>query len=1029
MEMAIELLGPIAVWADGRHHRLGSLKEQVLLALLAVECDRPVRTDTLISRIWDDRPPAHARDNLSSYASRLRRRLKDALGRPSCVASTPDAYRLALDPEQVDLHRFRRLREQADALVDSGDDEGAIQLRREAEGLWQGDALGGLPGTWISRLRTGLDEELRALTLDRIDAELRAGRAPRLLAELHQMATRHPLDEGIGAQLMTALYRCDRQADALRVYQDIRRRLVESLGAEPGTRLQEVHRRVLDQDLEFAVTPQYRRADRHGQPRTLPPGPADFEGRDDEVAALEEPKADATEIIVGMPGIGKTTLAVHMAHRLAPRYPDAQLFLNLAAHDTTRPPLTVGQALNGLLRMIGVPPRRMPATPGELSALWRAEMANRRAIIVLDDATDEQQVEALLPRAEGCRVLITARRNLSGLAGRHLRLGTLPVAAAVSLFARSAGCAATERVENVVRLCGRLPLAIRLTAARVRSGESIDDLLDELALDGLELDGSSAEMGAALEVSYSELPEVPRQVFRRLCLHPGDQITEEAAAALAGLPVSGVRPVLSTLLDHHLLEAAAGDLYRFHQLLRAFGREQARAEDTPLEIRRTVGRLLDYYLSTAHQADRILHPHRARPAAPTSRTVAIGSPAEAQRWLDHEWGGITATIEYCTTHEWLREGADLAYLVSKFLEDRGLWEEEIAALNLALRSVRDTGDQRGTVRTELELAFVSFLRGDDITALDHAQGALAMARQLGDDKSGADALDRIGLAHWLRGHYRETLAYCQEALGAYRDIDDPTGQAAALNHIGIAYWHMGRHHQSFMSLDAALQIYRETGDGLGAARVLNNLGDLQQSRGYHRDAIRFYQASREILDQIPDHHHHAILHSNVGTVQRYKGDHRQALASYRKALAIYRAADDRRNMADTFNNIGVTYCHLERHNEALIHHQRAHDIATAITHPYEQCRALLGMATAYRGLCRYAQSLERYDAALARAREIGDLYQEAKVHEGVGGVLAHTDDPEAARIRWRQALNIFRDLNVPEAWEVEILLDALGMAS
>lgn len=1030
MEVAVQLLGPVRLWIDGEERSLGSLKEQEVLALLAHECDRPVRVEAIISHIWGDTPPNNVRGNLSAYVSRLRRSLKSANGDEVGLISSFDAYRLALPPECVDLHHCRRLHRQATALAESGDDEHSASLLREAEELWHGPPLTGLPGTGMDRLRDALEEEHRILTLDRIDAQLRLGRHAALIGELRALSARHPLDERIGALLITALYRCDRQADALRAYREFDARLRAELGVGPGARLREIHRQVLNRDLDLAVTPRYRSPDPSGQPHTLPPDPPDFCGRSGELTSICDDAQPQTHVIVGMPGVGKTALAVRGAHELTSRYPDAQLYLRLAAHDPVMPALSTAEALSLLLKMIGVPAPRIPRTVAERAALWRAELADRRAVIVLDDALDVRQVRALLPASGSCRVLITARSSLPGLTARYLRLGVLPPAEATALFARVAGQEMDERARRAALRCDGLPLAIRLTASRVRR-DAGNDPLAVPDPDGPAAWAADAGVFGAFDMSYTKLTAEQQLIFRRLGWHPGERISESAAAHLADRPLHDLRPALAVLRDNHLIEPAGAGAYRFHDLIRSYLCERSRRDDSGLEKRRTVGRLLAHHLDSAERADRLLNPHRRRPERTAGdRSAPLVTAADARDWLDAEWSSVMSLVDYAFGHERRRDAADLAYLIAGYLVQRGLWDQARHALGVALRSARECDDADAMARTTLELAFLAFLAGDHDAALAHAQDALHVARRVDDERYAAEALDQIGLVYWSSGRWREALAYCEEALSAYRAASDLAGMADTLNHSGIMSWHLGRYDQALSSVTSALGLYRRIGDEHGVAKALNNLGDIRQSRGYHRDALRLYRECRKIFDLLPGDHNEAILHSNIGNVQRYKGDHEGALESYRKALAIYRTAGSRRNMADAYNNLGSTYLAMDHCGEALAHHQRALAIADEIGVPYERARALLGMALAHRDLGSHRPALERFEAALALAREMGDLFLEAKVHDGAAGVLLHTHGAEAARIRWRQALLVFRELAVPEAREVEIRLHALGgMAS
>ena len=440
--MEFRALGPIELWADGQPHDLGPARARGVLAILLLTPRTIVPSDVLIDRLWDSEPPPKARESLSVYIARLRGALRQAVGEDVQLIGRARGYQLDVDPESVDLHQFRRLRRQADALAGSGDYEHAARLLREADGLWRGQALAGVRGDWVARMRDSLEEERRAAILERVECEMELGRHADLVGELHQLLTQYPLDETLTAHQMAALYWTGRPADALSLYRETRRRLVDEQGAEPGTLLAGLHQRILSRDPDLAVRPADARPGRAAAPDTLPPGPADFVGRHGELALLTAEPGESPRVAVleGMPGVGKTALALHAARLVADQYPDGMLYLSLHSREPGNPWLEPAEALYQLLRMLSVPATQIPDASGERAALWRAQLSRRRAVVILDDAVRLDQIRPLMPAAGRCLIMITTRRRLPELEGaRTLTLDVLPVDDSVSLFQRIAG--------------------------------------------------------------------------------------------------------------------------------------------------------------------------------------------------------------------------------------------------------------------------------------------------------------------------------------------------------------------------------------------------------------------------------------------------------------------------------------------------------------------------------------------------------------------------------------------------------------
>jgi tetratricopeptide (TPR) repeat protein len=690
--------------------------------------------------------------------------------------------------------------------------------------------------------------------------------------------------------------------------------------------------------------------------------------------------------------------------------------------------------------MLAIPADRIPAETGKRAALWHAQLSRRRAVVVLDDVAEADQIQAILPRTSDCLTLITSRRGLSTLNGTSmLTLGVLPASDAITLFNRVAGperVTDPDQVAAAVRLCGRLPLAIKLTASRLAQDDppTLAELVDELSY--LPAYPSAAGLAghqvvSAFDLSYRGLTQDQRRLFRRLGVHPCALISLHAAAALISRPLAETQAALAALLDHHLLTRATADQFRFHDLIRGYAAACARREDPEHERREAVGRLLDYYLQTADRADRVLYPHRRRMQVPVTHppadSPAVETPEDASRWLDLEWRSILQAGQHAGEHEWKRLCVDLTHVLAGFLETRAYWDEAIAAHTLALQACRDLGDLARIARAALELSVVSQQTGRHEATLQLAEEAAAIYNSRGDVRGRAEAVDRIGMAHYYSGRFREALAYFHDATELYRTCGDRHGVAVTLDHTGITCGYLGRYPDAMGHLRESLRLYRDIGDRRGEAKVLNNTGNVQEQLGYHRDALQDYQLALEIFQEIGGRWNRAILHSNMGGIHRYKGNYSEALIDYRRALAIYRDIGDLRHHAGALHDIGGAYQCLEQYGEALIHHQKALSIAEQIGDSYVQVIALNGIADAYRGYGRNGEALDRYNAALRLAREIGEPYEEAKILEGIAETRLRTRGTDAARIALRQALDIFERLGVSEAELVRVRIDALEL--
>ncbi|HEX3650627.1 MAG TPA: BTAD domain-containing putative transcriptional regulator [Pseudonocardiaceae bacterium] len=567
------LLGPVEVGVGNRLVDIGAARQRCVLAVLLLDANRCQSVDQLVERVWGgSRLPERPRKAAQIYVSLLRTALAGVDG--VAIVRRPDGYLIELDERTVDVHVFHRLAAEARG---NDDDDRAAALFERALGLWRGEPFGELDTPWLADVRDSLVQQRQAAERDLTDVQLRRGRHGLVLAQLSLWAQEHPLDERLAGQLMLALFRSGRQADALDVYRGLRGRLADELGTGPGHALHELHQRILTDDPSLSLP-----AGSVAIPRQLPAAPRWFTGRRAELDTLVgHPDTDGGVVVIsaidGMAGVGKTALAVLTAHRLATRYPDGQLFVDLHGHTQGFRPRTSADALDRLLRALGLPPERIPDDVEERAALYRQRLAGTRTLIVLDNAVDEAQVRPLLPGEHGCLVLVTSRRRLKGLDDAHaLSLDVLPRSDALALVRTVAG-RDDPLLAEITELCGRLPLALRIAAALLRhrpmwSVAQLAGLLrDQHQRVGVLSDGER-DLGAVFALSYQSLDDARRRTFRLLGLVPGPDTDAHATAALLGTDPDTATRLLEDLVDHNLLVPHAPGRYRMHDLIRLHAR-------------------------------------------------------------------------------------------------------------------------------------------------------------------------------------------------------------------------------------------------------------------------------------------------------------------------------------------------------------------------------------------------------------------------------------------------------------------------
>jgi tetratricopeptide (TPR) repeat protein/transcriptional regulator with XRE-family HTH domain len=719
--------------------------------------------------------------------------------------------------------------------------------------------------------------------------------------------------------------------------------------------------------------------------RQLPLAPPQFTGREADLVVLEEVRADAGPVIIaidGMAGIGKTAFAVHTAQGWSGDYPDGQLFLDLQGHARGVPPVDPGDALHRLLRSLGVPGPHIPDGVEDRAALYRSHLADRRVLVLLDNAASEAQVAPLLPAASGCLVMITSRSRLTGLEVTLAHsLDLLPADDAVRLFVRSSGrrggwAEPTDRLTELVELCGRLPLAIRLAAARLRSRPAwtaaylVNRLRDVRSVAELEVGDRS--VAAALELSYVQLDPEQRHAYRMLGLHPGVEMDVGAASALVGPPVTHARRLIDNLLDAHLLQEPAPGRYRFHDLTRVHAARAVHEEDSESARRAALGRLVDHYWRSARSAIDAAYPYD-RENRFRSTPDAVGGPvatdgAAAVAWLDTELPNLLAVAEVADQHGWPERLVQLSVTMHRHLRSRGRF-----------------GDAAGL----------------------HAR-ALAAARAAGDTVGELDALNDLGHIRRLRGEREQAAELFTEAHQIARAADDRHGELNALIGLGQVHLMQSRYPQATASFTEALQIASRNGDRARELESLLGLGWVRMAQG--REAIDIFERADELARDI-EHPHGEVL-AVSGLVHSYRLSDRptEAVAYAERGLQVARSSGESLGELDALIALGSLHRSRGLHEEADIRYREALRLATEIGSGSYRFEALYGLARLHHIGGRYREALADHERALDLAVRLGQAAEEARARDGLAHAHHGIGDTAEARRHWEQALTILTRL-------------------
>jgi DNA-binding SARP family transcriptional activator/tetratricopeptide (TPR) repeat protein len=886
--IGFRLLGPVEVLRDGRPDGPTTAQLRCVLALLLLDLGRVVTADRLIAALWPAGPPVSALNTVRVYVTRLRRLIS---GDPAVAVSTVgQGWRLDCDPDRVDLFRFRDLVARARRCG-----PGAAGLLNEALALWTGPALADVSGDeWRESLRAGLEEERLTALEDRIALDIDAGAARDVVPELSALVGDHPVRERPVQLLIAALGASGRTGEALELYRRTRRRLVDELGVEPGPALQHEHRRLLERSQGEAAS-----FDRP-VPRQLPADLVGFTGREQALARLGAAAGNPVAVITGLPGSGKTTLAVHWAHRAADRYPDGHLWADLRGFDPAGRALDPGEALGAFLEALGVPPSQVPVRTEARAALYRSLLADRRMLVVLDNARDEEQVRPLLPGAAACCVLVTARSRLPGLTARHgarqIALDVLERDEARDLLAGRIGAHRTDAdrkaVRRIIDRCARLPLAIAVVAARAVDVPDfpLTALADELDAQAAPLDGFASpdaglDLRSAFGCSYRALSPATARTFRLIGLHWGPDFTTEAVAALTGEAPAVAREALTELVRMGLAVEFRPGRFRLHDLLAAYAAELTEAEDAAAARRDASERLLDELLRCAEAASAVLTPFPV-PGEAGGFSVDAQRHDRASEWFESERPVLLGAVEAAYAQHFDAHAWRLARSLETYLRLRNAAAERSRVHQIAVRAAQRAASVEGMASAHLGLGIVQSHYGDKAESRANLKLALDHFSAAGDGNGEADTRLVLCVLDAGAGDYASTLAHATLGLELYRRTGNTAGQVRALNNIGFCHAQLGDLRQARENCLAALDLAVAIRDKLGEANVLDSLGAIESQLGAHARATDHFRRAVAIATHLGERKFTASALTNLGESHVAAGDPEAARAAWKQALSI-----------------------------------------------------------------------------------------------------------------------------------------------
>ncbi|MEV4397438.1 BTAD domain-containing putative transcriptional regulator [Nonomuraea sp. NPDC049607] len=920
------------ITTDGAPVEITAPRHRAVLAMLLLDVNHVVSVDRLIEAVWSDAPPSTVRSQIYTCISGLRRLLRRA-ALPARIVTKAPGYQLLAPADSVDLHIFDRLVQEAAAARARSDTEAAAEALRRALALWQGEPLAGVEGELVEAAAARLAERRLDVLEQRFELELELGHHHQVLHELTARAESHPLRERLWSLLMIALYRSGRQAEALSQFQVVRSRLIDELGLEPGQELRTAERVILTDGAAASAPPPAPAppvsphappaafstvSAPYVAPRTLPTDSPHYVGRQTYVSRLhaklaavvshgERPHTPPVAVLTGPPGVGKTALGVHIAHQLYDAYPDGQLYLSLSEKGM---PITAHRALERMLAMLGVPGYLLPESVEERAALFRSRIADRRILIMLDDAADDAQVATLLPGSSSCGLIITSRWRLAGIRGADVvEVDPLSLQDAIDLLTNVVGqariLAEPTAALELVTLCGRLPLALCIVAARLagRPHWSVAQLVDLLSAGEHRLDELSygtLSVRDSLASTYERLPAPARRLFRLLGVLTVQDFPVWIAAPLLGEGHHSA--ALEILVDAHLIDVVRGhgvfSRYAMPDRVLLYARELLAAEPED-EQHAALGRALAAWLTLAEQAHRREHGgdyariHGRTPRWALPEDLVDQLLAEPAEWFGQEHAAITTAARQAATHGYPETSWDLSLTVVPFLQSRCAWDDWRSTHEAALEACRAQNNRRGEAAMLYSLGVLALEQQRFDEARAHLGLAMRVFTEVGEAHGRALGLRHLGALDHLRGHSDLAVSRYEESVALLRDLDDPVTEADVLCRLAGIMIDRGDRDRAGKLLENALRLVWEVGCRLVEVRIRQQQGnlylgddDLERAEMHFSLALEEARLGRDRLAEAA-----ALL--GIGMVQHREGRYDQAVGTVEQSFALAQRCGER----------------------------------------------------------------------------------------------------------------------------------------
>lgn len=910
--MEFRILGPIEVRGEGGDRvDLGGERQSTLLAVLLLHANRVVSVERLITALWDD-PPRTAEAQIQQRISRLRRVFVDHGLDASRITYQSPGYVLRVEPGELDLALFDELAAEGRRALAAGRADEASGTLHQALDMWHGPVLAGATHSFAERERPRLEERRLKVVDDCLDADLILGRHAELIPELRDLVAHHPLRESFRARLMLALYRTGRKADALEVFRETWRTFGEELGIEPGPELRQLHQEILRDDPRLGIARSASIADQvpgAARPAELPPKLATFTGRCAEIARISSHVMDSfgksTPIVAidGPAGVGKSTLANQVGHILAEQFVDGLLYANLHGATPGRRPLRPDDVLARFLRSLGVVDERgLVGSTDELAARFRTYTNGRRILVLLDDAATVDQVRPLVPGGTTSAVLATSRRVLATLDGAiHVHLDPMLEREALDLFGRLLGSrapAGDDAAAEVVRLCGRLPLAIRIAAARLaaRPSWTTSTLAHTLVtarnrLD--ELEHSDLAVRTSFEASLTSLSEEAIRLFSLLGLVEVDDFTIESIAALTGGTIEQTQDVLDSVVDAQLVEVSRPGRYSLHDLIRLYARDLA-GHRPESERTDAVRRLLHHYLATCRRAANLLAPAREPrlEIGPSEDELVVSGRhfegrGAAIEWADAETNNLVPLVRQAAVDpEHRAVAAALAAVATVLFNVRGPAHHMLRVNEVALEAAAQTADRTALAQVTSDLGFAYLRTGNVPAAEEHLRKALPLWREVGSLTGEAYVLTLMGSTYAQAGDEVRARECFQQALDIRRELGHRDAEAAITVSLGTHLARSGDVDAALQQFEAAHALYEAEGSPGGRGLALGMIGKAYSLKGEPQRAAAYLEQAIAIVRESGQREFEAWFLWYLGHARRALGNTDAALDCWRKALEL-----------------------------------------------------------------------------------------------------------------------------------------------